>query len=119
MAPIATDIGTRLREARETRGLTLRDIAQTTKISMAALVAMEHNDFARLPGGVFRRAYVRAFAAEVGLNAEELAREYRARFETEPAGPVVREQAGWRHRLVPRLAGAILIVIIGLLIAGC
>ena len=34
---------------------------------MTALAAIEHNDFARLPGGVFRRAYVRAFAAEVGL----------------------------------------------------
>ena len=89
MEQITTDIGSRLRQAREQRGLTIRDIANTTKISTAALNAIEHNDFARLPGGVFRRAYVRAFAAEVGLDADELTREYRARFETEiPAGPL-------------------------------
>src|SRR3989304_6323930 len=63
------------------------------QISMTALAAIEHNDFARLPGGVFRRAYVRAFAAEVGLNADELVREYRARFETElAAGPLLRHE---------------------------
>ena len=100
MDQIATDIGSLLRQARETRGLTLRDIATTTKISMAALGAIERNDFARLPGGVFRRAYVKAFAAEVGLNADELVREYRERFETEPpAEPPVRHGAAWNHPL--------------------
>jgi cytoskeletal protein RodZ len=84
MERIITDIGSRLRQAREVRGLTLRDIATTTKISMSALTAMERNEFARLPGGVFRRAYVKAFAREVGLNADELAGEYRAAFEAEP-----------------------------------
>jgi cytoskeletal protein RodZ len=77
MDQTATDMGSRLRQAREQRGLTLRDVARTTKISMSVLVAIEHNDFARLPGGAFRRAYVRAFAAEVGLNGDELARECR------------------------------------------
>jgi len=38
-----------LGRARETRGMTLRDIAATTKISMTALVAIERNDFARPP----------------------------------------------------------------------
>lgn len=52
-----TDIGSRLRQFREERALTLRDIATTTKISLTALAAIEHNDFGRLPGGVFRRAY--------------------------------------------------------------
>jgi cytoskeletal protein RodZ len=83
MEHITTDIGSRIRQAREQRGLTIRDIANTTKISTAALNAIEHNDFARLPGGVFSRAYVRAFATEVGLDADELTREYRARVEIE------------------------------------
>ena len=120
MDEIPTDIGSRLRQARETRGLTLRDIATTTKISMTALVAIEDNDFARLPGGVFSRAYVRAFAAEVGLDADELTREYRARFETEiPAGPLLRHEADWKHRL--RLSyrfPAVMVTIVGILICG-
>jgi hypothetical protein len=48
-----------------------QDIANITKISPAALNALEHNDFARLPGGVYSRAYVRAFAAAVGLDADD------------------------------------------------
>lgn len=120
MDQIATDIGSRLRQAREARGLTLRDIATTTKISMTALVAIEHNDFARLPGGVFRRAYLGAFATEVGLNADALVREYRATFETEPpAAPLSRHEADWKHhlRLSHRFPAA-LATILGLLIGG-
>jgi cytoskeletal protein RodZ len=77
------DIGARLRQARERRGLSLRDIASVTKISMMALKAIERNEFGRLPGGLYRRAYVRSFAAAVGLDADEVAREYRSRFEPE------------------------------------
>jgi cytoskeleton protein RodZ len=77
----ASSIGDRLQRARVARGLSLADIAARTKISPPALVAMERNDFARLPGGVFRKAYVRAFAEEVGLDAGALVNEYRARYE--------------------------------------
>jgi cytoskeletal protein RodZ len=120
MEQITTDIGSRIRQAREQRALTIRDIANTTKISTAALNAIEHNDFARLPGGVFSRAYVRAFAAEVGLNGDELAREYRARFETEPpAGPLMRHEADWKHRLrLSHRFPAVLATIVGILICG-
>lgn len=85
MAHSSPDIGSRLREARERRGLGLHDIAGTTKISVRSLTAMERNEFARLPGGIFRRAFVRAFAAEVGLDPDGLAAEYIAAFETESA----------------------------------
>ena len=118
MNQITTDIGSRLRQARETRGLTLRDIAATTKISMTALVAMERNDFARLPGGVFRKAYVRAFASEVGLNADELAREYHARFEREPSWPLLGHESDWKPRRFSHPVVAILVTIAGLLISG-
>jgi cytoskeletal protein RodZ len=86
MQPKTPDIGSRIRRAREQRGLTIRDMASTTKISPPALNAIECNDFERLPGGVFRRAYLRAVAAEVGLDPEELVREYRATFETAEPG---------------------------------
>jgi cytoskeleton protein RodZ len=95
----AGEIGDRLKRARIARGLSLSDIADRTKISPPSLTAMERNDFARLPGGVFRRAYVRAFADEVGLDAVALVREYRSRYEPDelpiaPAPPR-RELAPW------------------------
>ena len=119
MECITTDIGSRIRQAREQRGLTLRDIANTTKISTAALNAIEHNDFARLPGGVFSRAYLRAFATEVGLDADELTREYRARFETEiPAGPLPRPRTNWFDRVRPFYRLPTILVTVGILIGS-
>jgi cytoskeleton protein RodZ len=70
--------GNKLREARERRGISLREIANTTKISVSALEALERNDLARLPGGIFSRAFVRSYAIEVGLDPEETIREFLA-----------------------------------------
>ncbi|HSK11056.1 MAG TPA: RodZ domain-containing protein [Vicinamibacterales bacterium] len=69
--PFRQDFGGSLREARLRAGITLGDIAGRTKISRVALEALERNQVSRLPGGVFTRAFVRAYAAEVGLDPEE------------------------------------------------
>src|SRR5438094_7414554 len=74
------DFGGKLRAARERRGVTLRQIASATKISVSALEALERNDLSRLPGGIFSRAFVRAYAIEVGLSPDETIQEFIARF---------------------------------------
>src|SRR4051795_2327447 len=66
----ATGFGQMLRDARERRGMTLRQIAAATKISVAVLEALERNDISKLPGGIFGRAFVRSYAIEVGLDPE-------------------------------------------------
>ena len=65
-----TELGERLRRAREARGVSLRQVANVTRISVRALEAIEQNDRSRLPGGIFTRAFVRAYATEVGLDPE-------------------------------------------------
>jgi cytoskeletal protein RodZ len=62
--------GSRLKAAREQSGVSLRDIAAKTKISIAALEAVERDDYSRLPGGIFSRAFIRAYALQVGLDPE-------------------------------------------------
>jgi cytoskeleton protein RodZ len=74
------DFGSRLREARERRGITLRQIANATKISVGVLDALERNDISRLPGGIFGRAFVRSYAVEVGLDPEAAIRDFMATF---------------------------------------
>src|SRR5215467_14009617 len=74
------DFGRKLREARERRGLSLRQIASATKISLLTLEALERNDIARLPGGIFSRAFVRSYALEVGLDPEETIQEFMGQF---------------------------------------
>jgi cytoskeletal protein RodZ len=102
--PQAIDIGLRLRQAREARGLSLRDIAATTKISMSALKAIEENNLSKLPGGLFRRAYLKAFAIEVGLNGDEIVREFRQQFEPEAPAPAVAAVGERRSHLILSLS---------------
>lgn len=73
-------VGTRLRDARERRGVTLRTIANRTKISLGALEALERNDISKLPGGIFSRAFVRSYAIEVGLDPETTIHDFIAQF---------------------------------------
>jgi cytoskeleton protein RodZ len=82
------DIGTELRQAREARGITLAQLVVSTKISPQNLRAIERNAFDRLPGGLFTRGFLRAYAREVGLDPEEIVRQYISEHETpEPAVP--------------------------------
>ncbi len=77
---VKSSFGARLKAAREARGIALRQVAATTKISVAALDALERDDPSRLPGGIFSRSFVRAYASEVGLDPEATVREFAERF---------------------------------------
>jgi cytoskeleton protein RodZ len=77
------EIGVRLREARESRHLTYLEISRATKIPIASLEAIENQDVAHLPTGIYMRGFVRAYAAAVGLDAAVID-EYLAQFHTEP-----------------------------------
>jgi cytoskeletal protein RodZ len=64
--------GEQLRRHRERRGFTLQQVAQETKIAGHVLAALERGDCARWPGGIYSRGYVRAYAAAVGLDPEDV-----------------------------------------------
>ncbi len=73
-----SDFGAQLKQAREHRGISLRQIATSTKISIVALEALERGDLTRLPGGIFSRAFVRAYALEVGLDPDAIVNQFLA-----------------------------------------
>ncbi len=68
--------GLRLRAARERRGLTLESITAKTKVPVALWEALERNDLANWPAGLFARAYVRDYARIIGLDPEEIVEEF-------------------------------------------
>jgi cytoskeletal protein RodZ len=68
--------GEKLRRQREHRGLTLDAISTSTKISTRMLSAIEDERFDQLPGGVFNKGFVRAYARQVGLGEEETVNDY-------------------------------------------
>jgi len=68
---MAASIGEQLRLAREGRGVGLREISDQTRISVHYLEAIEANDYKRLPGGVFNRSFIKAYAKCVGYDERE------------------------------------------------
>jgi cytoskeleton protein RodZ len=73
-------VGAKLKKARERCGLSLRQIADSTKISLLVLQGLERDEIAHLPGGVLGRGYVRSFATSVKLNPELIVAEFVAQF---------------------------------------
>ena len=82
-----TGVGAGLRQRREERRVSLRQIAASTKISPGALEAIERDDIKRLPGGIFTRAFVRAYASELDLDPERTLAEFLAQFPAADVDP--------------------------------
>jgi len=82
------EIGGDLRRARIARKQSIEDISSATKINASLIRAIESEAFDRLPGGLFTRGFLRAYAREVGLDPDEVVARYRAEFE-----PAVASQA--------------------------
>lgn len=74
--------GSELKRQRELRHISLQEISEETKISLRFLEALEDNRFEYLPGGMYRVAFIRAYARSLGMNADELASGYRSYLES-------------------------------------
>lgn len=70
--------GDRLRREREMRGITLDEITESTKVSRRHLEALEGEHFDQLPGGVFNKGFVRAYARFLGIDEDQAVADYSA-----------------------------------------
>jgi hypothetical protein len=103
----STTLGADLRRERERRGLALKTISENTKVSIALLEGLEADDISRWPGGIFRRAFVRAYAQCVGLDADPVMRRFEEQFPADGANgcePGVNHHAPGRSGMVHPLA---------------
>jgi cytoskeleton protein RodZ len=110
--------GENLRRERELRGIGLRDIAEATKISVRFLQALEQDKLDVLPGGIFRRAFVRQYARFVGLDAERLVAEFVYAHGDESQEPAPRSSTPARRRWTPPwgpLVGGVVLLVGGVL----
>src|SRR2546425_4349546 len=110
-----TNFGASFKKARESRGVSLNQIATETRISTRFLTAIENEEFSLLPGGIFNRGFVRTFAEKVGLDPDQAVADYERLAEvhqpldttTAAAMPPVKKD----HRLYPIAVGALVLVI--------
>src|SRR4051794_19331296 len=70
--------GERLKREREMRNVSLEEIAESTKIGKRNLQALETEDFDRLPGGIFNKGFVRAYAKYLGLDEDQAVTDFLA-----------------------------------------
>jgi len=70
------DPAARLRQAREAKGLSHRQVADATKLSVRAIESLERDCLRELPEGIYRRSIVKAVAREVGLNPDQILTEF-------------------------------------------
>ncbi|GMB83968.1 transcriptional regulator [Lactobacillus delbrueckii subsp. bulgaricus] len=81
-------IGEQLRKAREAKGFSISDIEKATKIQSRYLEAIENNDFDKLPGDFYVRAFIRQYAQIVGLDGKELLSQYQGEVANEVTSEV-------------------------------
>lgn len=72
--------GERMKREREMRAITIEQIAESTKIGSRMLHALEHEDFDKLPGGIFNKGFVRAYAKFLGLDEEQAVTDFMAAY---------------------------------------
>lgn len=70
--------GERMQREREMRGISLEEIAESTKIGARMLRALEEEDFEKLPGGIFNKGFVRAYSKYLGLDEEQAVADFMA-----------------------------------------
>ncbi len=71
-----SNFGEELKRERELRSISLREVAESTKINIRYLEALERNDFSQLPGGVFNKGFVRAVSQFIGVDEEAMINAY-------------------------------------------
>src|SRR5688572_3860051 len=90
-----SNFGANFRKAREAAGLPLEKIASETRISTRFLTAIENEAFELLPGGIFNRGFIRAYAEYLGLDSDQVVADY------DRMSSAVQEQADLLHDVDP------------------
>ncbi|HET7416139.1 MAG TPA: RodZ domain-containing protein [Solirubrobacterales bacterium] len=122
-------VGSKLREARTRRKLSLAEVEAATKIRPRYLQALENEEWDQLPGDTYTRAFIRTYGRFLGLDGERLAEEQRRgrgaarpgdrlpRVDPRPR-PVARRRPGRHKNVPPRLvAGLVIALVVAALLA--
>jgi cytoskeletal protein RodZ len=116
------DPASRLRLAREGKGLSHRQIAEATKLSVRSIELLEKDRLSDLPNGIYRRSIIKSVAREVGLNPDELLSEFAAKHPEDlpppPSVVIAEPKAVTSFNKALTIVSAVLPMIAGILYFG-
>ncbi len=92
-----SSFGETLKRERELRQISLKEISEATKINSRYLDALEKNEFRHLPGGVFNKGFVRAFAQYIGIDPEAMVESYLEELRTQESRAQEKEKERGRR----------------------
>jgi cytoskeletal protein RodZ len=111
-----SNFGSSFKKAREAKGISLDRIAAETRISTRFLLAIENEDFTSLPGGIFNRGFVRAYAERIGLDPDQSVADYERLLKVhEPSEASVvtpLKEKGERNLYPLAIAGLVVVIVI-------
>ena len=114
--------GEELKQAREERGISLRQISDATHIGIRFLQAIESDNYAILPGGVFNRSFVKSYARYIGIDEEQALARYNQQLDEQGGEPARLPAARYEgiEEETPSSWGsvALVILILGILALG-
>jgi cytoskeletal protein RodZ len=97
--PLARICPLDLPRLRKKAGVSLEQIADRTKISLRFLRAIEAEEFAKLPGGIFSTSYLRQYAAQIGYDEAELLTQFDRKMNPQPLNKGPHRENGSRKFL--------------------
>ena len=112
-----SSIGERLKAARESRGLSLEDVASKTRIPLRHLAAIEKGEWDSLPAITYSIGFARNYANAVGLNGAEIGRELREQLGAGPSPTIGTPYEPADPARVPPRSLAIVAALLALLLA--
>ena len=112
-----SDFGASFKKARESKGISLEQVASETRISIRFLVAIENEEFKVLPGGIFNRGFVRTYAEKIGLDPDQAVADYERLTEVRPpieapAAPTAPQEKPGRYLYPLATIGLILVILL-------
>nr|WP_275433336.1 helix-turn-helix domain-containing protein [Priestia flexa] len=72
-----TELGQRLRQERENKGMSLEDLQKNTKIQKRYLIGIEEGNYDVMPGKFYVRAFIKQYCEAVGLNPDDIFDQYK------------------------------------------
>ncbi len=116
---MALTLGEKLRQAREAKGISVSEVAEQTRIAPLYIESIDNDDYRALPGGIFNRGFIKAYAKYVGVDEQEALSDY-SRLLSDTEGTDVEEVKTYKpqvltddhqtHSMVPTIIVAVIVL---------